>query len=199
MKTYIYYRVSTKDQSTDRQKEAVKAYVKKHGLKVAATFEDKQSGKDFNREQYQALKQVIKSGDTLIVKELDRLGRNYLDIQEELREFKVRGVKVLILDLPMLEGIKDETLFQMMQDIIINIMGYVAQKEREKISTRVREGQKVAKDNGVKFGRPGREMPKDFQKYYDKWENEEITAVEFAKLMKMSRRTLYRYINDYES
>jgi DNA invertase Pin-like site-specific DNA recombinase len=198
MKTYVYLRVSTKDQSTDRQQEAIKEYIKKHNIKVTATFEDKQSGKDFNRQQYEALKAVVKSEDTVIIKELDRLGRNYNEIKEELREFKNRGIKIVILDLPMLDGINDELLYQVIQDIIINIMGYVAQKEREKIQSRVIEGLNVAKEKGVRLGRPERTFPDNFKKYYEKWKAEEITAVEFSKLMGMGRTTLYRYINQWE-
>lgn len=198
MKNYIYYRVSSREQSTDRQKEAVEGYVKSNKLKVEAVFEDKLSGKTFDRPQYQALKTVLRSGDTVIIKELDRLGRNYTDIKEELREFKNRGIRVIILDLPMLQGITDKLLYEVIQDIIINIMGYVGQREREKIQSRVIEGLKVAKDKGIKLGRPERTIPKDFKKYYERWKSGEVTAVEFSKLLGVGRSTLYRYIRQYE-
>lgn len=198
MKTYVYYRVSTGNQKQDRQKEIISEYLKRDSIKVTATFEDKQSGKDFDRKQYEAMKTVIKAGDTLIVSELDRLGRNYNEIKEELREFKNLNIKVAILDLPMLEGINDKLLYQVIQDIIINLMGYVAQKEREKIQSRVIAGLKIAKDKGVKLGRPTRELPKDFEKYYPKYKANEITGVEFAKLVGVSRATLYRNIKEYE-
>jgi len=198
MKVYVYYRVSTVQQDTDRQQEAIKSYIKSNKLKITATFEDKASAKNFEREQYQALKSVIKSGDTLIIKELDRLGRNYTQIKEELQEFKNRGVKVIILDLPMLNSIQDPLLLEVIQDIIINLMGYIAQKEREKLQTRVNEGLKVAREKGIRLGRPERQLPKDFKKYYKKWSSREISGIEFAKLMKLSRSSLYRYIHQYE-
>lgn len=198
MKIYAYIRVSTNEQNTDRQHIALKEYAKKNNIKYTATFEDKASGKNFERAQYQAMKEIIKSGDMIVIKELDRLGRNYEEIKQELQEFKNRKIKIVILDLPMLEGINDELLYTLLQDMIISIMGYVAQKEREKIQSRVKEGLENAKKNGVKLGRPEREIPENFEKYYKRWKANEITAVEFAKLLGVSRATLYRYINDYE-
>lgn len=198
MKVYGYIRVSTREQNTDRQHEALKQYAKDNNIKYAAIFEDKASGKNFDRAQYQALKDTVKAGDTIIIKELDRLGRNYEEIKQELQEYKNKGIKVIILDLPMLQGISDDLLYTVLQDMIISIMGYVAQKEREKNHTRVMEGLKNAKEKGIKLGRPERTLPKDFERYYKRWKDGEITAVEFAKLMGMSRATLYRYIKDYE-
>lgn len=198
MSIYGYLRVSTSLQNTDRQLEALKEYGKQNKIKYKAIFEDKASGKDFDRPQYKALKEVLRAGDTVIIKELDRLGRNYKEIQEELQEFKNKSIKIIILDLPMLQGIQDELLYTVLQDIIINLMGYVAQKEREKNHSRVIEGIQNAKAKGVKLGRPERTLPKDFKKYYTKWKAGEITAVEFSKLLNISRATLYRYIKEYE-
>jgi DNA invertase Pin-like site-specific DNA recombinase len=198
MKVYSYIRVSTREQNTDRQQEALKEYAEKNNLKYTAVFEDKASGKNFDRPQYKALKEILRPGDTVIIKELDRLGRNYNDIQAELQDFKNRSIKIMILDIPMLQGIQDELLYTVLQDMIINLMGYVAQKEREKNHTRVMEGLINAKAKGIKLGRPEKELPKDFKKYYDKWKAKEITAVEFAKLLNVNRRTIYRYIKEYE-
>jgi DNA invertase Pin-like site-specific DNA recombinase len=144
------------------------------------------------------MKEIIKHDDMVVVKELHRLGRNYEEIKQELQEFKNRNIKIVILDLPMLQGSNDVLLYTVLQDMIILIMGYVAQKEREKIQGRVKEGLQNAKYNGVKLGRPERKIPRDFEKYYKRWKTNEITAVEFSKLLGVSRATLYRYINDYE-
>lgn len=198
-KVYGYVRVSTGEQNTARQYEALKDYEVKNGIKFNKIFEDKKSGKNFDRTDYQLMKEVIKKGDTLVVKELDRLGRNYEEIKKELQELKDKGVKVAILDLPMLQGINDELLYAVLQDMIIGIMGYVAQKEREKIQTRVKEGLERAKAEGKELGRPKMKLPASFDKYYRQWKDNKINQDEFAKLLEVSRMTVYRYIKFYEA
>lgn len=194
---YGYVRVSTKEQNIDRQLEALKEYAKQQGLKYNTIFEDKATGKNFDRPQYQAMKVILKAGDVLVIKELDRLGRNYEEIKKELAELQLKGVKVRILDLPMFNT-DDETLSSLLNNLVVELLSYIAQKEREKIQARVKEGLQQAKIKGIKLGRPERKLPKDFEKYYKKWNNKEITAVEFAKLLGISRATLYRYIQFYE-
>lgn len=200
VKNYAYARISTKNQNTDRQMQALSDFAKQNKITFTHVFVDKQSGKDFNRPDYQLLKSTIRAGDVLLIKELDRLGRNYEEIKQELLDFKSRGIKVIVLDLPILDNIKDELLYSVMQDIIISIMGYVAQKEREKIQTRVKEGLEAARAKGIRFGRPsGRMFPENFEKYYKKYKANELTAVDFAKIMGWSRATLYRYIAAHEA
>ena len=194
---YAYIRVSTKDQNTDRQHEALKEYAKANNLKYKAIFEDKSSGKDFDRTQYKALKEIVKAGDTIIIKELDRLGRNFMDTPKELQHFLERKIKVIILDTPLINT-GEEKLDYTINNMLISFLSYIADKEREKIQGRVKEGLVNAKAKGVKLGRPERKTPKDFEKYYTKWEAGEITGVEFAKLLNMSRATLYRHIKDYK-
>lgn len=195
---YAYIRVSTNDQKTDRQRQALNEYFEENNLNICAVFEDKASGKDFERRQYQALKQIVNSGDTIIIKELDRLGRNYEEIKRELSYFQGANVKVRILDLPVLD-VNDDTLSTLLNNLMIELLSYIAQKEREKIQSRVKEGLNNAKSKGIKLGRPERKLPKDFEKYYKKWEASEITAVEFSKLMGISRATLYRYIDTFNA
>jgi len=190
-------RISTSNQTLDKQWEAFKSYEKENSVKFDAIFEDKQSGKDFNRTQYKALKATINKGDTLIVKELDRFGRNYEEIKQELAYFQSRGIKVRILDLPVL-NVEDETLSALLNNLIIDLLSYIAQKEREKIQERVKEGLQAAKNKGIKLGRPERQLPANFEKYYKKWKADEITGVEFAKLLGVSRATVYNYIKEYE-
>lgn len=196
MKYYAYIRVSTREQNTDRQHIAMNEYEKANGITLVR-FEDKQSGKDFNREHYQALKAIVKAGDTIVIKELDRLGRNYEEIKKELAYFQSIGVNVRILDLPVLD-VKDTTLSTMLTNLMLELLSYVAQKELEKNHIRSQEGIANAKAKGVKFGRPAAILPKEFEKYYNKYKSDEITGVEFSKLLSVSRTTLYRYIDMYE-
>ena len=194
---YAYIRVSTKEQNTDRQHEALKEYAKTNNVKYKAIFEDRASGKDFERIQYQALKETVKAGDAIIIKELDRLGRNFMDTPKELQYFLERKVKVIILDTPLINT-GDEKLDYTINNMLIGFLSYIADKEREKIQSRVIEGLRNAKSKGVKLGRPGRTLPKDFKKYYSKWKESDITGVEFSKLLNISRATLYRHIKEYE-
>jgi DNA invertase Pin-like site-specific DNA recombinase len=203
--TYVYYRVSTLKQDTERQKQAINKYVKDNNIMVTAIFEDHASGKDFERPQYQALKHTIKKGDTLIVKELDRFGRNYDEIKNEWREFTNNGVSIIVVDNPLLSTSgKSDLETTLISNLVFEIFSYTAQKEREKINQRVQEGMNKAKIIGTKSGKPiGRPerkdtMPKDFEKYYKRWIAEEISGVEFAKLLGLSRMSLYRYIKTYE-
>lgn len=197
---YGYVRVSTKEQSTDRQHIALAEYAKDNNIKLTI-YEDKKSGKDFDRDQYQKMKSTAQKGDTLVVKELDRFGRNYEDIKTELAHFHTIGVKVRILDLPLLD-VKDETLSKLLTNLMIELLSYIAQKEREKIRSRVIEGVNNAKLNGTKSGNPiGRPPPvlsKDFEKYYLRHKAGEITKSEFAKLLGVGRMTMYRHIKVYE-
>ena len=120
-----------------------------------------------------------------------------MDTPKELQYFFERGIKVIILDTPLVST-GDNKLDYTINNMLINFLSYIADKEREKIQGRVIEGLKNAKAKGVKLGRPDRTLPKDFKKYYSKWKDKEITGVEFAKLLNISRATLYRYIKEYE-
>jgi DNA invertase Pin-like site-specific DNA recombinase len=197
MSVYGYIRVSTKEQNTDRQHEALKEYGKQNKIKYKVIFEDRATGKNFDRPQYQALKETVKSGDIIVIKELDRLGRNFMDTPKELQYFFERGIKVIILDTPLINT-GDDKLDYTINNMLISFLSYIADKEREKIQGRVKEGLKNAKDKGIKLGRPERTLPDNFKKYYTKWKAGEITAVEFSKLLNVSRATLYRYIKEYE-
>ena len=194
---YGYIRVSTKEQNTDRQQTALMEYEKEAKIKFKTIFIDKASGKDFDRPQYRALKNIIKSGDVLVIKELDRLGRNYEEIKVELSEMSSRRIKVVIMDLPQF-NVDDPTLSSLLNNLVIELLSYIAQKEREKIKQRVQEGVNNARERGVKFGRPGRVLPSDFEKYYRKWKAREITGREFAKIIGVSSATIYRYIGEWD-
>lgn len=206
---YGYIRVSTKGKDKDgkdkqnkaRQYNAIEEYERVNNVKLKI-FCDEKSGKDFDRVHYKALKEVAQNGDVIVVKELDRFGRNYEEIFNELAYFRTKGIKIVILDLPILE-VKDETLSSLLTNLMLELLSYVAQKEREKIVMRVREGVDNALAKGTKsgrpFGRPPAELPKDFEKYYDMVMSKKVNRIEMAKLLGVDRITIYRWIKQYES
>ena len=191
-----YVRVSTKEQNIERQLNILKSL----GIQENNIYIDKQSGKNFERPGYINMKNLLRKGDTLFVSELDRLGRNYKIIVEEWNDIvKNIGCNIVVADMPLLDTRKHKSsLDNFTTDLVLNILSYVAENEREKIQSRIKEGLKVAKDNNVKLGRPSAILPINFGKYYCKWEKNKITAVEFAKLIGVSRTTLYRYIKQYK-
>lgn len=197
---YGYARVSSKDQNLDRQIEELKKFNKDIVL-----FTDKQSGKDFERKEYEIMKRVTGEGDTIVVKELDRLGRNKELIKQELEYYKNKGVRVIILDIPttttnldgMDEGIAKEML-KMINNILIEVLATMAEQERNKIKSRQREGIAIAKNKGVEFGRPRIEIDDNFINIYDKWKNKEIKAVEAMKILGLTKATFYRRVKEYE-
>lgn len=151
---YAYIRVSTKEQHLDRQIEAIKEY---HPDKV---FSDKVSGKNFDRPEYHKLKSVIQRGDEIIVKELDRFGRNKDAVKEELKWFKDNGVIVRVLDIPttMIELPGQAWITEMVNNILVEVVASVAEQERKKIRQRQKEGIACARERGVKFGRPDKDV-----------------------------------------
>lgn len=195
-----YVRVSTKEQNEGRQVKALKEFCKE--LKDENIYIDKESGKDFNRSQYQALRNCLRKDDILIIKELDRLGRNKEEVKKELNFFKEKKVRVKILnihttlmDFP--EG--SEWVFDMINNILIEVLGAIAEEERNKIRTRQREGIEIAKKAGKYKGRPKKELPGNFAKLYKQWKENKITAIQFTTLLGLkSRTTLYKYIKRYE-
>lgn len=196
-----YIRVSSKDQNPERQVEALKNHEKE--LRDENIYTDKQSGNDFNRGAYQELKRILREGDTLIVKELDRLGRNKSMIKEELNALSEKGVRVKILNIPttLMELPEENTwIIRMVNNILIEVLGAIAEEERLKIRERQREGISIAKKQGKYKGRMPNELPRNFPSLYSRWKKGDITAVELTKLLGYkSRNTTYRKIKQYES
>ena len=197
MKTKIfgYARVSSKDQNLDRQLDALKAV----GIDERDIFTDKASGKDFNREQYQALKTQLREGDTIYVTSLDRLGRNYEEIQEQWKELTHElGVDVVVLDMPLLDTRKtDESLDKrFIADLTLQILSYVAQKERENIKARQKQGIASAKAKGKHLGRPQAVKPDNWDEVITKMNNGEITATKAMELTNTKRTTFYKLLKD---
>lgn len=188
---FVYARVSSKDQHLDRQIEEIKKIFP--DIEEQNIYSDKQSGKDFNRTNYQKLKEIVSSGDEIIIKELDRLGRNKDEIKKELAWFKEKKVICRILDVPTtLIDFKDQDwLFDMINNVMIEVMGAIAEQERKKIKQRQKEGIAVAKANGVRFGRPKLEVP-EFDEVYKKVQSSSITLKEALEKLNISKRSWYR-------
>ena len=193
-RVYGYARVSTREQNEDRQLEALKVY----GVPEQNIIIDKASGKDTEREGYQYLKrQILRNGDTLVIKELDRLSRNKNDIKRELEEFKEMGIRVKILDIPTTLTEfppEQEWILDMINSILIEVLGSIAENERNKIRSRQREGIEAAKKKNVRFGRPAVEKPDNWDSVITKVRNGEIKGVEAIQELGISRSSYYRLL-----
>ena len=194
MTEYGYVRVSALDQNEARQL----LEMQRLGLKEEYVYVDKQSGKDFNRPNYKRLLSMLKAGDLLYVKSIDRLGRNYKEIQEQWRILtKEKGVDVVILDMPLLDTrTAKDLLGTFIADLVLQVLSFVAQSERENIRKRQEEGIRAAKLRGVEFGRPSIEIPNNFVHLVNQWEQGKISALEAANASKMSISTFYRRLRE---
>ena len=189
---YGYVRVSTKEQCEDRQLIALRIFP----VPEQNIFMDKLSGKDFNRPQYKKLLRKCKPGDVLVVKSIDRLGRNYDEILEQWRIItKERRMDIVVLDMPLLDTRQRgrDLTGTFVSDLVLQILSYVAQTERENIRQRQREGIAAAKLRGVRFGRPRKEVPSEFLQLKEDWENRRITSREAARKLGISQDTFLRW------
>lgn len=193
---YAYARVSSTDQNEARQI----AEFMKVGVKKDMIFTDKQSGKDFERLEYKKLINVLKSGDILYVLSIDRLGRNYVDIQKQWSYLtKEIGVDICVIDMPLLDTRKGKDLMgTFISDLVLQILSFVAENERNSIKERQRQGIEAAKARGVKFGRPSCTLPDDFETLVQKWNSNKISLEEIIKQCHISRATFYRKINELD-
>lgn len=199
-----YIRVSTQEQNTDRQEEALKNYVEPQN-----TYIDKATGKNFNRPQYKELKKVLRSGDVLYIKSLDRLGRTKADTLKEIRDIQDRGVILKVLDLPTtMIDYTDNIMMETVNNIIIELYTMMAEQELNTIRQRQKEGisampvnkegKKVSKKTGRATGRPERELNKDFIIVYEGVIKGIITNKEAMDKLEMSKATYYRYVKQYK-
>lgn len=190
MEIYGYIRVSSKDQNEERQIIALR----ERGIDAKNIYFDKQSGKDFNRPQYRKLIKKLKKDDILYVKSIDRLGRNYGEIIEQWRFLtKEKGIDIVVLDMPLLDTRNGKDLLGMFfSDVVLQILSFVAENERNNIRQRQAEGIAAAKANGIRFGRPPQPLPSNFFEVYEQWENGLITATTAAKICDMPLST-FRY------
>jgi len=195
MKTYGYIRVSSTDQNEDRQLVAMQE------LKIPPEnlFAEKQSGKDFDRPVYQKMVEQLQEGDLLYIKSIDRLGRNYTEIIEQWRILtKEKGVDIVVLDMPLLDtSNKKDLLGTLIADIVLQLLSFVAQNERETIRKRQAEGIAAAKAKGVQFGRPPKNAPDNFGELVKKWERGQLPIAEILDLCGMKETTFYKRLEEY--
>lgn len=192
---YAYIRVSTKHQNIDRQFEEIKAL----GIDDKYIYIDKESGKDFDRTKYQKLIKKLKKDDLLIIKSIDRLGRNYRMILEEwARITKTIGADIKVLDMPLLDTrIEGKNLVgKFISDIVLQVLSFVAENERINIKQRQAESIRIAKEKGVKFGRPKAILPPNTIDILDKYINRKLTNIEVTKLIGVSRGTFFRLVKE---
>lgn len=197
-RTYYYARVSSKEQNLDRQIAAFKAL----GAQEREIITDKESGKDFERAGYQALKHaMLRRGDTLVVKSLDRLSRNKCDIKNELQYFRDNGIRLKVIDLPttMMDLPEDqEWVFEMVNNILIEVLGTIAEQERASIKRRQAEGIQAARAKGKKLGRPAITFPANWNEVYSSWKAGEITAKEAMERTGTKRTSFYKLVGRME-
>ena len=191
---YGYIRVSTREQNEDRQILALKEL----SIPEKNLFIDKQSGKDFERPQYRKMVRKLKKDDLLYIKSIDRLGRNYSEILEQWRILtKEKGIDIVVLDMPLLDTRKNRDLTgTLIADIVLQLLSYVAQTEREFIRQRQAEGIAVAKAQGVRFGRPPLVQPKEFPAVHQAWLKKEISAREAARRLSVTHKTFLRWAHE---
>ena len=188
---YGYARVSTVNQNLDRQLDELM----KIGIETKNIYTDKESGKDFNRTNYRKLLKKLKEGDVLFIKAIDRLGRNYNMVLEEWRILtKEKGVDIVVIDMPLLDTrIEGKNLVgKFIADVVLQILSFVAENERETMRQRQAEGIRIAKAKGIKFGRPSVPIPSNFEEIAYLFKNKKITSIEAIKMSGLSRGTFYR-------
>jgi DNA invertase Pin-like site-specific DNA recombinase len=194
MRVYGYVRVSSADQNEDRQLIAMNEI----GVSPTMVFTDKQSGKNFERSAYKSLLRKLRAGDLLYIHSIDRLGRNYDEIQEQWRFLtKERGVDIAVLDMPLLDTRRDKDLMgTFIADLVLQILSFVAHSERESIHKRQAEGIAAAQARGVRFGRPVKKPPENFDSLVRKWERGKLPIDELLIQSGLKEATFYRRLRD---
>ena len=192
--TYGYVRVSSKEQNEDRQLVAMREF----GVPDNNIYVDKQSGKDFNRPAYKRLLRKLKPDDTLVIKSIDRLGRDYVEILEQWKTISEhKKTAIVVLDMPLLDTRNDRDLIgKLISDIVLQLLSYVAQTEREFIRQRQAEGIAAAKARGIKFGRPPLTRPDTLDYYRERWQQGKISARGAARKLNITHSTFLRWIRE---
>ena len=194
MSIYGYVRVSSAEQNEDRQIRALA----KQNIMQKNIYMDKQSGKDFNRPQYKKLVRKLKKGDILYILSIDRLGRNYEEIQNQWRILtKEMGIDIVVIDMPLLDTRNGKDLMgTFIADLVLQILSFVAQNERENIRLRQAQGIAAARLRGVKFGRPKKALPDNFDEIVLNWRDKKISLPEVLIICGISEATFYRRISE---
>lgn len=193
-KIFGYARVSSKEQNEERQLLAFQEL----GIEERDIYVDKQSGKDFDRKEFNTLKHILRENDLLVIKSIDRLGRNYQMIMDEWKDI-TKNIKadIFVIDMPLLDTRNNKDLLgTFISDLVLQILSYVAEQERTFIKQRQKEGISIAKNNGIKFGRPKMEKPQDFDTVVTRWKNKEITARKAMTLLGLKPNTFYNMLKD---
>lgn len=196
MKNYAYIRVSSLDQNEARQLRVMEELkIPKENIYI-----DKQSGKDFQRQNYQKLIKALKSGDLLYILSIDRLGRNYKEIQNQWRYLtEERKIDICVIDMPLLDTRRYKDLLgTFISDLVLQVLSFVAESERDNIRKRQAQGIAAAKAKGIRFGRPEAKIPKNFKQLVNKWRNNKITCEEILKICQISKATFYRRVREME-
>ncbi len=193
-KMYGYIRVSSREQNEDRQRIAMAEF----GITPGMIYFDTQSGKDFERPMYQKLLRRLEAGDVLVVKSIDRLGRNYTEILEQWRIItKEKEADIVVIDMPLLDTRKGRDLTGVLiSDIVLQLLSYVAETERESIRRRQAEGIAAAVARGQRLGRPPKERPDSFDLICELWHNGQISAREAARKLAISHSTFMRWVSE---
>ena len=196
-KVYGYIRVSTREQNIERQVISLL----EAGVSEKNIYIDKQSGKNFQRPAYKKMMSRVREGDLIIIKSIDRLGRNYQEIMEQWRIItKEKKADIRILDMPLLDTTQTKDLLgTFISDVVLQLLSFVAENERDNIRQRQAEGIAAAKARGVRFGKPVIPMPENFPELYGQWETGNITINELARLCNMGRSTMYKRIGEYRA
>lgn len=189
-KTFAYIRVSTREQNENRQLDSLQ------GLNIDEIIIEKASGKNFvGRQKYQQMKSQLRAGDLVVVKSIDRFGRNYAEICKEWESIVNMGVDIQVLDMPILNTRDNQNGLtgRLITDIVLKLLGYVAERERDNIKVRQREGIDSALARGVKFGRPKSEIPKDFIRCYELYKQGVIKLKDVMSMCNIAKSTFYKY------
>lgn len=196
LKMYGYIRVSTKEQNEDRQRIALREM----GVPESRIFMDKLSGKDFERPQYKRLLRKLDDDSVLYIKSIDRLGRNYADLNEQWRIItKEKGADIVVIDMPILDTRREKNLLgTFISDIVLALLSYVAENERVNIRQRQAEGIAAAKARGVKFGRPPIMLPENFDVAYGEWKAKKMTLQQAAKMCNLAKSTFFDKAKQWE-
>lgn len=192
---YGYIRVSTREQNEDRQLIAIQ----EKNIQKSQIYMDKMSGKDFNRPAYKRLLKKLKKGDLIVVKSIDRLGRNYEEIIEQWRIItKEKGADILVIDMPLLDTTRGKDLLgTFISDLVLQLLSFVAENERNNIRQRQMEGIQAAKQKGIRFGRPKIQTPVEFKYIVDDWKKGKFTRKEAIKLSGLKESTFYNRIREF--
>ncbi|WP_160680881.1 recombinase family protein [Clostridium sp. C8-1-8] len=193
-KTFGYIRVSSSDQNIDRQLEDMLEL----GIDERDIYIDKQSGKDFNRPKYNALKIILRPGDVVYIKSIDRFGRNAREIKKEWEEItKEIGADIKVLDMPLLDTTQYKDLMgSFVSNVVLEVLSFVAEQERDSIRKRQNEGIKIAKAKGKHLGRPKAIFPEQWESVYMEWKSKNITAVKAMEKLNLKKSTFYKLVNE---